>query len=73
VFREQEYRDAPGPERVAQHSRKWLDSGRMRVHMSFAGLGPVGTKPLLPYARAGACRLDSLILLLACSTCFLTR
>ena len=28
----------------------------MRLHMPFAGLGPIGPKPLRPYARAYAYR-----------------
>ena len=46
------------------HARRWLRSTptngltacRMRLHMPFAGLGPIGPKPLRPYARAYAYR-----------------
>jgi len=33
-----------------------LTACRMRLHMPFAGLGPVGPNPLRPYARADAFR-----------------
>jgi hypothetical protein len=32
----------------------------MRLHMPSAGLGPIGPKPLRPYARADAYRLRAL-------------